>query len=397
MRDMAGKNEVIKRLRLRLRAVAREYRRRSYGVPHLHHDRLQGQRLIDCSLGTNPDGPPEPILNRIKEGISQEVVGSYPPYPYAEFCEKIAQHWRSAGCDVSAECIVPSVGSFGFLCLIAKAFLEQGSVVLGWKPQFPDYPSTFELYGAGYETVGSSSQEPQLRNWLKFDAEELSQHIRGEHTFVYIDNPNNPTGQVIPLEEIELIVGIAESLGVLVVVDEAYGEFMPDSNSAVSLLSRYENVIVARSFSKGYGLAGLRVGYGVVPPWLARHLREIEELFQVNAIALECALTVLGERDFLRTSCERNSEFKRRLLQLVLRSDGRLVMAQTDPFTPICVLGWKGGARSFFEALLERGVVTAAGSAFPGLGTSSVRVRRPAEGEINHVLERLEEVCMNPY
>src|SRR5699024_4459156 len=86
---------------------------------------------------------------------------------------------------------------------------------------------------------------------------------QADYKLLYLDNPNNPTGQIIPIEEIEFIVKKAAENSTCVIVDEAYGDYMDQQSSAISLVHKYENLFVVRTFSKAYGLAGMRIGYVV--------------------------------------------------------------------------------------------------------------------------------------
>ena len=124
--------------------------------------------------------------------------------------------------------------------------------------QFPDYVRAARTRGAKYKGVVLTPPE------LKMSAAKLLEHLNQDTEVVYIDNPNNPTGQVLPLADLETIVAQAQRQNTAVIVDEAYGDFVANENSAINLVTRYPNLAVARSFSKGWGLAGLRVGYGVI-------------------------------------------------------------------------------------------------------------------------------------
>jgi len=148
-------------------------------------------------------------------------------------------------------------GSMGCLEKINKALMREGVTVLGYLPQFTEYISEVEALGGVYDSIMLDESDG-----FRFNSEKLLSKLSKEHILVYIDNPNNPTGQVIPIDEIRLIVERAMRLDVVVIVDEAYGDFMDDENSALTL--NYPNLIVIRSFSKGFGLAGLRVGYAVI-------------------------------------------------------------------------------------------------------------------------------------
>ena len=114
-----------------------------------------------------------------------------------------------------------------------------------------------------------------------------------------MDNPNNPTGQCIPLEQIEYIVREAAKDNICVLVDEAYGEYMRSENSAITLIKTYDNLIVLRTFSKGFGLAGLRLGYLVARPEIIEEMKKLTSPYDGNTLARRICAQVLKEADFL--------------------------------------------------------------------------------------------------
>ncbi len=124
------------------------------------------------------------------------------------------------------------------------------------------------MHGATYDYVLLKKEDN-----FKFNEKEFIEKINPEYKVIYIDNPNNPTGQIIPLSSIENIVKEAAKYDIAVMVDEAYGEYMPKENSAVKLLNNYDNVIALKTFSKGFGLAGLRAGYAVLPEQLVNPIK----------------------------------------------------------------------------------------------------------------------------
>jgi len=127
---------------------------------------------------------------------------------------------------------------------INKFVIREGSKVLGYALQFSEYITEVRVMGGFYEYMSLKKEED-----FEFNYEEFIEKINDSYTLVYIDNPNNPTGQVISLDVIEEVTKKALEEEVIVVVDEAYGDFMDIKNSAVNL--EYPNLIVVRSFSNG--------------------------------------------------------------------------------------------------------------------------------------------------
>ena len=142
------------------------------------------------------------------------------------------------------------------ITLVNTAFLQDNAQVLGVCPQFSDYMSNARLLGYDYQAIPLDAKAG-----YRFVPDAMLNAIHPGLSLIYIDNPNNPTGQIIPLDALRSIAEKARKCGACVVIDEAYGGFMPPETSAATLLRQLDNVIVLRTFSKGWGLAGLRAGY----------------------------------------------------------------------------------------------------------------------------------------
>ena len=115
-------------------------------------------------------------------------------------------------------------------------------------------------------------------------AEDLLPLLTEKTAFFYVDRPNNPTGQTMPLGDVERLCRAAAAAGAFCVVDEAYGDFLPREESAMTLMDRYDNLIIIRTFSKGFGLANLRAGYLVLPPKLTAMLRQCSNPYVLSDI-----------------------------------------------------------------------------------------------------------------
>lgn len=333
--------------------------------------------LLDCSFGTNPFGHSSRVdPAALLAGVD---VSQYPPFPYDDLKDALLAHWRGHA-DLTRAHLRVCAGSMLIVDAINSICLDAGDAVLGYSPQFPAYINSLRLRGGAYDPC---PLEPG--NHYRFSAADLVRKMeRGGHKLVYLDNPNNPTGQIIDLAEIERVVQAAGRLGLCVIVDEAYGDYMPSANSAINLLDRHDNVFVVRSFSKGYALAGLRVGYLVASPELCSYYSLVDDLL-VNPVGLGAAIASLADADYLPGIVARVARVKTQ----VMASLRTLTVPATDARVPIFVIQHPDPAVNLYDLLLSKGVRATSG--FEGLGLHAVRLRIPIESaRLVAVLQEIE-------
>lgn len=326
------------------------------------------EKFIDCALGVNPFGCP-PAAARAVQSLSASELARYPAFPYAALRGRIADLWRETA-DVPAECVRLGSGAMCILNHINKLFLGAGSRVLGYCPQFTDYVTNVYGYGGSYDFY----LLPREKNYA-FDPEAFLALMKRGHALVYLDNPNNPTGQVIPVDAVRAIAARARKLGACVIVDEAYGDYMPPANSAAALVPEFDNLFVVKSFSKGYGLAGLRAGYLIACGRLMEYYQRVDIPFSIGACAEAALGAALSDGAFLAESVRRIGGIKAE----VMRACEKLACAATGKTTSILLLSHPEETADLFALFLARGVVTEAGDGFFGLSRSAVRLRVPAD------------------
>lgn len=322
---------------------------------------------VDCSFGTNPFGYSSHVFE--SQGVLLEGINSYPKYPYLDFRKKLASYWGEVS-DLDIDCIRLGTGSMGILNTINRILISENTHVLGYTPQFTEYVTDVCSLGGAYEYVALNRQ----RNY-RFDCAEFLERMDSRHHVIYIDNPNNPTGQVIPLADIRRIVEAAEQMGICVIVDEAYGDFMTKENSAIGLIPYFENLFVTRSFSKGFGLAGIRIGYVVCSRYLAPYYQKIDTAFTVSDAGCRIAALALEDEGFIRESVRNVKASKQKLTEAC----SRLVIWETEQSVPIMVIQHPDESVDLFRAFAERGVLTEAGTCFVGMGKNAVRLRIPTD------------------
>ena len=236
-------------------------------------------------------------------------------------------------------------GSNDVLDMVARAFLSLGTTAIYSHHAFAVYP-------IATLTVGATGVEVPALNY-GHDLTAMHAAIRDDTRVVWIANPNNPTGTFLPWAEIEAFLGKVPP-HVLVVLDEAYGEYLPprDRVDTVAWLARFPNLLITRTFSKAYGLAGLRVGYGLGNAAVIDLLNRVRHPFNVNLIALAAAEAALSDADFLARSYALNETGMAQLAQGVTEL-GLTHVPSKGNFLLIKV----GDATRVNTALLKRGVI----------------------------------------
>ena len=199
--------------------------------------------------------------------------------------------------------IIIANGSDDLIELIVKISLQPGDQVLLPVP-------TFFVYGFATQVVGGSPVHIQRTPEFGLDLEALLAQITPQTKVLFIANPNNPTGNLVPRE---LLVEILERLDCLVVVDECYYEIC--QQTVVDLIDRYPHLIILRSLSKSFGLAGLRVGYALANATLVDYLYRAAQLFPVNTLAIAAALAALTDLPYIQTNLEQICQARTNLTQ----------------------------------------------------------------------------------
>jgi len=269
--------------------------------------------------------------------------------------------------DLPMDWITLGNGSNDILELVAHAFLRPGRESLYAAHSFAVYALATQANG------GTSVVVPAKANDLGHDLDAMRAAVTSKTAVVWVANPNNPTGSFIEAKSLKAFIdGIPED--VLVVLDEAYTEYLEPSEhyDAFDWVRHHPNLLVSRSFSKAYGLAGLRVGYGVAQPAVTDLLNRVRQPFNVNSLAQAAASAALFDEEFLAESAALNREglvqLSRGLRDLglhVLPSRGNFVLVDLSTSASFvaaldAVTGDAGkslGVRCF-ETLLAKGVIT---------------------------------------
>ncbi len=246
--------------------------------------------------------------------------------------------------DVNIECITLGNGSDDLLDILARSFVSADDAVVYSQYGFIVYPMVTKMQGAiGIEV-------PAHRFSHDLDAMRQAVEDNPNTKMVFIANPNNPTGTLLHHRELHKFVASVPS-SVLVVLDEAYIEYSPESNNR-ALLDEFDNVVIVRTFSKAYGLAGLRVGYALSSAAVADLLNRIRQPFNVSRVGLAAATAALADQAFIEEVRKTNQEqmlwLEKQFDALGLgfvKSHANFIMVEIED------------AAGIYQALLEQGVI----------------------------------------
>jgi histidinol-phosphate aminotransferase len=257
---------------------------------------------IRLDSNENPYGPSEKVREAIIKMLTE--TNRYPFQATRDFKEVLA---LKEG--VTADHIAVGAGSADLLSATGAAFSLEGGRILSGFPTFPMLMGYAEVFKATWDKVN-------VNDALKYDYEALASQIKSDTRLVFVCNPNNPTGTLV---DPAIVKAFCEEVSKKVPVfsDEAYLEFLEPSQqvSMAELVKRGENVIVSRTFSKVFGIAGLRVGYLVGKPDLIRKIARNQPGIPNNQIGLAAARVCLSDNAFVEMSRKKNSEARKHLTE----------------------------------------------------------------------------------
>ncbi|MBW8192375.1 histidinol-phosphate transaminase [Neiella marina] len=343
------------------------------GKPTSELERELGlSNIVKLASNENPLG----ISNRVKQLLVDELdeLSRYPDSNGFYLKTALAQKLTA-----KAEQITLGNGSNDVLELIARAYVNPEHEVLFSEHAFVVYPLVTKA-------IGAKAVQVPAKNY-GHDLDAMAAAITDRTRLIFIANPNNPTGTFLTSTEIKHFLDKVPN-NVLVVLDEAYYEYVIKAERAPSVawLTHYPNLIVTRTFSKAYGLAGLRVGYAVSSPQVADVLNRVRQPFNCNSLSLAAAETVLDDDDYLTASVEIN---RVGMLQLTERFDelGLSYIPSKANFVTVDV--GRDGAE-VYQALLQEGVIV---RPIGGYGLPNhLRVSVGLENENQRFLEALCKV-----
>ena len=295
--------------------------------------------IVKLASNENPLGASPKAVAAMHEAI--KTIALYPDGNGFELKDALATRYGVAHAN-----LVLGNGSNDLLELASRAFLAPGDVAVYSAHAFAVYALATQAVGAKGITVAAKEFGHDL------DA-MLVAAVQHRAKMVFIANPNNPTGTYLSADALQhFMQALPEN--VLVVLDEAYNEYMPEELrcDSVSWLKKYPNLIISRTFSKAYGLAGLRVGYAIAHEQITDMMNRVRQPFNVNSIAQAAAVAALHDMDFVQKTFELNQ----RGMQQVTAGLVKLGLSYIPSYGNFISFRI-GGATAMYRRLLELGVI----------------------------------------
>lgn len=308
---------------------------------------------IKLASNENPLGPSPKAVAAAKRALKQ--ANFYPEGSGFYLCQSLSKHFK-----VPFDSIILGNGSVELIEIAAKSLIEKGlNIVMS--------QNSFSLYKIATLAMGGEVKEVKMTADRCHDLKAMAKAVDENTRILIVANPDNPTGTYRPFSEIEaLLKDVPES--VLVIIDEAYKEYVrkKDYKSAQCLLENHPNLMVLGTFSKAYGLAGLRVGYGFGNPEVIGMLHKVRSPFNTSLIAQEACIYALEDQEFIKKVADLN-ESEMAFIEKELK---KLGLKYTPSVGNFILVDIPIGAGEFFEKLLREGVIVRPMGGFP----DSIRV-----------------------
>jgi histidinol-phosphate aminotransferase len=299
---------------------------------------LDPRAIVKLASNENPRGPSPKVLAAIATAAAD--VTRYPDGNGFELKRALAAKFG-----VTDDAIILGNGSNDVLELVSHAFLRPGDEAVYAQHAFAVYPLATQARGAvGVEVPAKD---------FGHDLSAILAAITPRTRVVFVANPNNPTGTWLPPDAVRAFIA-AVPRDVVVVLDEAYNEYLAphEQADATAWIADHSHLVVSRSFSKAYGLAALRVGYGVAHPDVADLMNRVRQPFNVNALAQAAAVAALADTAYVDESRALNRAGMRQLADGLAKL-GRRMLPSHGNFVIVHV----GDAARVYQALLEAGVI----------------------------------------
>jgi histidinol-phosphate aminotransferase len=299
---------------------------------------LDSARIVKLASNENPLGAPESARRAMAAAVAD--LGRYPDSNGFELKSALAARYG-----VPMDWVTLGNGSNDILELAAAAMLAPGRSCVYAQHSFAVYALATQARGARAVVVPARQ--------LGHDLEAMLAAIASDTTLIYVANPNNPTGTHVRGEAIDAFLAQVPAR-VVVVLDEAYNEYLPPELriDSTAWVRRHANVLVSRTFSKAFGLAGLRIGYGLAQRELTDLLNRVRQPFNVSTVAQAAAVAALADDDFLARSYALNLRGMQQLTDAF-----RALRLDYVPSVGNFVLVKVGPAGRVYQELLKRGVI----------------------------------------
>jgi len=330
--------------------------------------------VIKLASNENPIGASEASKDAVSKALENTHI--YPDGNCFELKKALADHMQ-----VSTDQLIIGNGSDEIIKMLAETFFNQGDEVIAPTPSFSEYWFAATVMNAKVTGI-------PLKNNFNYDVEAMIRAVTPKTKMIFLCNPNNPTGTYLTKDELEQILNSIPK-DIVVVIDEAYCEYATASDypNGIDYIDNYR-VVVLRTFSKIYGLAAFRVGYGVANANIINYIGRVREPFNVNSFAQVAAVAALTDEAHVENSRQIVEQGK----QLLFTEFEQMGLSYIPTQANFVFVDTKKNAREIFKMLLKRGVIVRTGDIF-GQPTY-IRVTFGTQEENEFFIKELKEVLL---
>jgi threonine-phosphate decarboxylase len=339
-------------------------------------------QLIDFSISTNPLGAPETAIESIRENLN--LIKHY-PNPDPEWLLEVLA--KSTG--VEPNNIVLGNGSTELIYLFNEVFLESEYEAIIPVPSFSEYKAAIERFGGNMTFLTCTSSKN-----FQLNVEELESTISKKTRIIFLCNPNSPTGVLYEKADLMRIIKFAAERNVFVFLDEDYIDFVNDGKrySMAEYVNEYNNLFVLRSLTKFFGLAGVRIGFGIGSPSLVKFLKKAKMPWSVNSLAMFATAAAVKDADFIKRSRILVSNSRREMREMFKSIPWLKVYPSETNFLLIEITRGDLTSTQLRDGLAKRGLLIRDCKDFDGLNDRFFRVtvRRPEENK--KLIEQIKSI-----
>ena len=328
-------------------------------------------KMLDFSSNVNPLGFP----GVVKKSLNIAKISTYPDHDSTKLKQRLAKYLK-----ISTNYITVGNGATEIIYDFCRATITKSKVLIA-TPTFSEYESASCLCGA----------KPRffITMDLQADLERFVQKIP-KNGVVFLCNPNNPTGKLVPRHIILQIIKSAKAKSAMVFVDECFVELaIPQNQSVIDLVPKHENLFVLRSLTKSFGLAGLRLGYGVGSKTLVSVLERIKIPWSVNGLAQEAGIAALDDGMFFAKTQRLIKKESKFLIDSISNMDGFFCY---DTDTNFILIKTRQPAKTLQKKLLHQNILVRDCSNFRGLDNHHIRIAVRTHKENQKLVSALEHI-----
>ncbi|MBZ4662461.1 MAG: histidinol-phosphate transaminase [Caloramator sp.] len=328
--------------------------------------------IIKLASNENPYGCSEKVKKAMYSAV--DSINLYPDASNYELKKALAEH-----IGVKPSMIFCGTGSDLLIRVLCSVFIDKDDEIIMGDISFQRYEDSAKIMGGKVIKV-------KMKDY-RLDVEAMVNAITDKTKIIWFATPNNPIGTIVKRNE---LLWALENIpdDIIVVIDEAYREYVNDKDypETVPLLDKYKNIVILRTFSKAYGLAGLRLGYGIASEEITQYMNSVIGPFDTNLIAQEAGIAALQDKEFLKFVVEKNEEGR----QYYYKEFNRLGLKFIESQANFVMVDTGKDDMEVFNKLLRKGVIVRPGSLFDMPGW--LRVTVGTMEQCQRFVKSLEEI-----